>query len=85
MTRTYSWRLQQNFGAHPDYLADIRAVARPVHVYVGGADELLDAEKLRVEFQSQRGDIPVVILPSLGHADMVIREEALRAIVAGFP
>jgi hypothetical protein len=54
-------------------------------VYVGGADELLDAEKLRLEFQSQRGDIPVVILPTLGHADMVIREEALRAIVAGFP
>jgi hypothetical protein len=24
-------------------------------------------------------------LPTLGHADMVIREEALRAIVAGFP
>jgi non-heme chloroperoxidase len=85
VTRTYSWRLLQNFGAHPDYLADIRAVARPAHVYVGGADELLDAEKLRVEFQSQRGDIPVVILPSLGHADMVIRDEALRAIVAGFP
>jgi pimeloyl-ACP methyl ester carboxylesterase len=26
VTRTYSWRLQQNFGAHPDYLADIRAI-----------------------------------------------------------
>jgi non-heme chloroperoxidase len=85
VTRTYSWRLQQNFGAHPDYLSDIRAVARPVHVYVGGADELLDAEKLRAEFQSQRGDIPVFILPGLGHADMVTRDEALRAIVANFP
>jgi non-heme chloroperoxidase len=85
VTRTYSWRLQQNFGAHPDYLADIRAVARPVHVYVGGADELLDADKLRGEFQSQRGDIPVVILPSFGHADMVTRDEALHAIVADFP
>ncbi len=85
VTRTYSWRLQQNFGAHPDYLADIRAVARPARVYVGGADELLDAQKLRAEFLSQRADIPVVILPNFGHADMVTRDEALRTITADFP
>jgi non-heme chloroperoxidase len=85
VTRTYSWRLQRNFGAHEDYLADIRGAARPVQVYVGGADELLDAEKLRTEFQSLRRDISVFILPGLGHADMVTRPNAIRAIVAGFP
>ena len=85
VTRTYSWRLQRNFGAHEDYLADIRGATRPVHVYVGGADELLDAEKLRTEFQSLRRDISVSILPGLGHADMLTRPNAIRAIVAGFP
>jgi len=81
VTGTYSWRLLQNFGAHPDYLADIRRVARPMRVFVGQTDELLDAEKLKVEFQKQRQDVPVVILPGLGHSDMVTHPEAIRAIV----
>jgi pimeloyl-ACP methyl ester carboxylesterase len=84
VTRTYSWSLQRNFGAHENYLADIRAATRPVQVYVGGADELLDAEQLRIEFQSQRGDVPVFILPGLGHSDMVTHDEAIRTIVARF-
>jgi non-heme chloroperoxidase len=81
VTCTYSWRLLQNFGAHTDYLADIRRVDRPMRVFVGRSDELLDAEKLKIEFQTQRQDVPVVILPGLGHSDMVTRPEAIRAIV----
>lgn len=84
VTRTYSWRLQRNFGAHEDYLADIRGAHRPVKVYVGETDELLNAEALRTEFQSQRQDISVSIVPGLGHADMVTHPEAIRAIVAEF-
>lgn len=82
VTGTYSWRLLQNFGAHTDYLADIRRVDRPMRVFVGRSDELLDAQKLKIEFQTQRQDVPVVILPGLGHSDMVTRPEAIRAIVA---
>ena len=85
VTRTYSWRLQRNFGAHDDYLADIRGAVRPVEVYVGGADELLDAAALKSEFQSQRQDIPVTIVPGLGHSDMVTHDEAIRTIVGRFP
>jgi len=81
-TRTYSWRLQQNFGADPDYLADIRRAARPMRVFVGGADEILDAEKLKAEFQSQRADVPVSIIAGLGHSDMVTRPDAIRLLVA---
>jgi non-heme chloroperoxidase len=84
VTRTYSWRLQKNFGAHDDYLADIRRAARPVEVFVGGADEVLDAQKLKTEFQSQRHDVPVFILPGFGHSDMVTRPDAIRTIVAAF-
>jgi pimeloyl-ACP methyl ester carboxylesterase len=81
VTGTYSWRLLKNFGAHTDYLADIRRVNRPMRVLVGQADELLDAQKLKIEFQTQRQDVPMVILPGLGHSDMVTRPEAIRAIV----
>jgi non-heme chloroperoxidase len=84
VTQTYSWRLQRNFGAHDDYLKDIRRASRPVQVLVGGADELLDAEKLKIEFHAQRPDTSVVILPGLGHADMVTRPNAIDAIVAAF-
>jgi alpha-beta hydrolase superfamily lysophospholipase len=83
-TRTYSWRMQRNFGAGDDYLADIRRAVRPVQVLVGGSDELLDAERLKAEFQSQRSDIPVTIIPGLGHSDMVTRPDAIRALVAAF-
>jgi pimeloyl-ACP methyl ester carboxylesterase len=81
VTCTYSWRLLQNFGAHKDYLADIRRVDRPMRVLVGGSDELLDAGKLKIEFQMQRQDVPVIILTDLGHSDMLTRPEAIRAIV----
>jgi pimeloyl-ACP methyl ester carboxylesterase len=81
VTCSYSWRLLQNFGAHTDYLADIRRVDRPMRVFVGQSDGLLDAEKLKIEFQTQRQDVPVVILPGLGHSDMATHPEAIRAIV----
>lgn len=81
VTSTYSWRLLQNFGEQKHYLADIGQVHRPMRVFVGRSDELLDAEKLKIEFETQRQDIPVVIFPGLGHSDMVTRPEAIRAIV----
>jgi len=82
VTQTYSWRLQQNFGAHNDYLNDIRRVSRPIEVFVGKSDELLDSEKLTLEFDSQRADIPVVVLPGMGHSDMVTNLKAIRVLVA---
>ena len=81
-TQTYSWRLQQNFGAHNNYLEDIRRTTRPVDVLVGRSDELLDAEKLKDEFTSERTDVPVVILPGMGHSDMVTNLKAIRVLVA---
>ncbi len=81
-TKMYSWRLCRNFGADDDYLDDMRRAGRPMAVLVGGADELLDAEKLKTEFQSQRPEVPVNIVPGMGHSDMVTRPEGIRAIVA---
>jgi len=83
VTQTYSWRLQQNFGAHDQYLDDIRRVRRPMEVFVGRSDELLDAARLSSEFAS-RADIPVIILPGMGHPDMVTNPEAIRVLVASF-
>ena len=83
-TRMYSWRMYRNFGADDDYLADIRRAARPIRVLVGGSDQLLDADRLKTEFQSQRSDVPVSIIPGMGHSDMVTKSAAIRAVAAAF-
>jgi pimeloyl-ACP methyl ester carboxylesterase len=83
-TRTYSWRMYKNFGADDDYLADMRRATRPMRVFVGGSDEVLDAQRLKSEFQSQRSDVPVSIIPGMGHSDMVTRQDPIVAIVAAF-
>ena len=51
-------------------------------MFVGKSDELLDSEKLTLEFDSQRADIPVVVLPGMGHSDMVTNLKAIRVLVA---
>ena len=83
-TRSYSWRLQRNFGAHARYLADIKSAARPLQVLVGTADEVLDARQLGREFASQRSDVPVILVPGVGHAGMVTSAEGIRAILGAF-
>jgi hypothetical protein len=84
VTKTYSWRLQKNFQPHANYQDDIRAVLRPMHVYVGALDQLFIPEKLRSEFQVQRPDIPVFIMASMGHADMITSISDIKAIVSEF-
>jgi pimeloyl-ACP methyl ester carboxylesterase len=84
VTSTYSWRLQRNFQPHDSYAADIRAVSRPMQVYVGAIDQLFIPEKLQNEFQAQRRDIPVHIVADMGHTDMITRPEAIRLIAAQF-
>jgi len=81
-TRTYSWRMYRNFAADDDYLAAIRRTVRPLQVFVGSSDELIDAQKLNAEFHSQRSDVPVSILPRLGHSAMITRQEAILVLVA---
>jgi len=84
VTTSYSWRLARNFQPHADYLADIRAVDRPMHVYVGAADQLFVADRMRAEFQAQRPDIAVSTVPGMGHSDMVTQPAAISAVVAEF-
>jgi alpha-beta hydrolase superfamily lysophospholipase len=81
-TNAYSWRLYRNFAGDDDYLGEIRRALRPVQVLVGDSDELLDAAKLKSEFQSQRSDVPVSIIPGIGHSGMVTKPMAVLAIVA---
>ena len=85
VTGMYSFRMQKSFAPHSDYNADIRAVPRPMLVFVGGADELFLPEKFGQVFGAERLDIPVTILPGMGHSDMITKPEAISALVKAFP
>lgn len=61
VTDAYSWRLLLNFQPHEDFMADIRAVSKPMQVLVGGKDELFLPEKFESVFDANRKDIPVTM------------------------
>jgi len=79
-TQTYSMRLLASFAPRPDYLTDIRNTHQPTSVIVGQADEFLIAEQFAPVVHSQRPDVPVIILPGLGHLDLVTQPAALAAV-----
>ena len=81
VTATYSWRLQQNFGAHYDYIADIRAASKSMQVLVGSTDELILPAQMQKLFHAQRPEVLVEVLPDLGHSEIVTDQEAIEAVV----
>ncbi len=84
-TPTYSFRLEENFQPHKNYAADIRAIQRPAQVLVGSQDELFLPDKFAPVFDKSRSDIPVTILPGMGHSDMITKPEPINAVVNLFP
>lgn len=84
-TARYSFRLEENFQPHSDYKADIRAIQKPAQVFVGGQDELFLPEKFAEVFGKVRSDIPVTIVPGMGHSDMITNPEPISLVVNTFP
>ena len=79
-TQTYSMRLLTAYAPRPDYLADIRHMHKPTAVIIGQADEFSIPEQFSPVIHSQRSDVPVTILPGLGHLDLVTNPTALAAV-----
>ena len=84
-TATYSFRLEENFQPRSNYKGDIKAIWKPAQVFVGGQDELFLPEKFAEVFDEVRSDIPVTIVPGMGHSDMITKPEAITAVVNTFP
>lgn len=83
-TATYSFRLEENFQPRSNYKADIEAIKKPAQVFVGGQDELFLPEKFVEVFGKVPSDIPVTIIPGMGHSDMITKSEPITAIVNTF-
>lgn len=84
LTPKYSMRMMENFGSgRPwtnDYLQYIRNIHRPTAVMIGGSDELMDADQVAAAFRSQKASVPVMIVPGLGHIDMITNPASLRIV-----
>ena len=80
-TASYSYRLSMNFGAGRAHEAYLKNLRRPAAILVGDADEQVVADQLAPLMQRLGVDIPVTIVPGMGHADTIARPEALQAVV----
>jgi alpha-beta hydrolase superfamily lysophospholipase len=58
LTATYSYRLMRNFAAS-DYRADLAAATKPVTIFSGSADELMDSAKF-VETVGDRAAVRII-------------------------
>ena len=65
--------------AHADISADIRNIRKPTRVLVGAEDDLLIADAFAPLFGAERSDIPIKIIPGLGHTEISVTPEALFA------
>ena len=81
LTGIYSFRLLQAFGT-TDYAADLRNATSPITVLVGEKDDLFLAEQFAPTIQAARAEVPVLIVPDLGHIQMITDTHAVPAIVA---
>jgi alpha-beta hydrolase superfamily lysophospholipase len=79
---TYSFVMARNFAVPRDYLARLAAVRAPITLLVGADDELFYADRFAPLLHPLRGDMPIIVLPGLGHMDLVTRPEATGPIVA---
>jgi alpha-beta hydrolase superfamily lysophospholipase len=81
LTEVYSFRLMQAFGTL-DYAADLRNAQCPLALLAGGDDELFFADKFAPTLHAERAELPVTLIPGLGHIAMTTDARAYPAIVA---
>ena len=82
LTSQYSYALEENFRPERDYRANIRAVREPVRLIVGQDDEVFYADRFAAVFKSEGKDVPVTILPGIGHIPLTLDPRAAEAEVS---
>jgi non-heme chloroperoxidase len=77
---TYSFRLNFSFAAHRDFRDDFRQVHEPMALLVGGDDDEMIADAYAPLLRPLRDDIPVQVIPGIGHIGVTTEPAALAAI-----
>jgi alpha-beta hydrolase superfamily lysophospholipase len=80
LTSVYSFRLAVDFGAPRDYLAALGRSTKPAALLVGGSDELFFPDRFAPLFKSARPNLPVTIVPGVGHIGMTVSPAGIGAV-----
>lgn len=79
----YSYALETNFQPREDYQRNINEIGKPAAVLVGQKDEVFIADKFAQVFaDAGRPDIPVTLVPAVGHMTLTLTPEARSVAVA---
>lgn len=81
-TPAYAFALASNFRPHADWRADIRKVRQPMRLLAGQNDEAFFTERYAALFQAEGKNVPVTLLPGIGHIGLTLEPPAVRAVVA---
>jgi non-heme chloroperoxidase len=84
LTSFYSFRLAVDFGAPRDYLAALSRSTKPAALLAGGSDELFYPDQFAPLFKPARPDLPVTIVPGVGHIGMTVSPEGIAAVRKSF-
>jgi non-heme chloroperoxidase len=82
LTPQYSFALAQNFRPRADWRASIRAAGQPMRLLAGSDDEAFHAQRFAEVFKAEGKEVPVTLLPGLGHIALTLDPAAVRAAVA---
>ncbi len=81
-TPYYSYSLAENFAPWRDYRANIRACQQPVSLVAGTDDEVFQTDKFAMVFKVEGKEIPVTLVPHVGHIAIILDPAAIQAEVS---
>ena len=82
LTAHYSYALALNFRPQRDYQANIRAAGQPMRLVAGQADEAFFTDRFAEVFKTEGKDVPVTLLPGIGHIALTLEPAAVQAAIA---
>jgi len=81
LTPVYSFALAWNFQPKPEYRADLRAARQPLSLVAGREGEVFQAERFTATLRGAGREIPVTLVPGLGHITLTLDPAGVRASV----
>jgi alpha-beta hydrolase superfamily lysophospholipase len=81
LTSVYSYRLMRNYATN-DYRGDLANASKPMALFDGADDELMDSEKYADAIKGFESKVTLRIISGANHMAIVSSEAALTAIIA---
>ena len=82
LTPQYSYSLAENFKPERDYRRNIRAVQQPMALVAGMNDEVFYADKFAMVFKAEGREVPVTLVPGIGHIAITLDPVAVQAEIS---